>query len=200
MARTLTFTLGGTDYAASPTKIDRRKLYGWTQTLALDDAGEECALASMDGSGTFIIPAGGTGLGVLDPDGAWVDRDELKAVTLDGADAPLLASSYDSPVPLATPATCDDLLDCNITSVYQLDDGQALAAALGEGIYSFEYVYRAGYTGNLAFVLAAGGEAFMLVGYRNHFDYLGLDQADNIDDSETDLDESESDDIDFSMF
>ena len=200
MARALTFTLGGTAYAAAPAKIDRRKLYGWTQTIALDDDGFECALASMDGSGTFIIPPGGSGLGVLTPDRSWVDRSTLKAVTLDGADAPLLPSSFDAPVELAAPASAEQLLDCNITAAYQLDDGEELAAALGDQIYAFDYVYRAGYTSNRAFVLAAGGEAFLLVGYPNSFEFVGLEQADSIDESEDADDDTDSDDIDFSMF
>jgi len=199
MARFLTFMLDGASYAASPTKVDRRKLYGWTQTIALDDAGRECALASMDSSGTFIIPPGGTGLGVLGPNREWVERSALKAVTLDGEDAPLLPSSFDEPVDLISDVSPDDLLDCNIVALYQLDDGDALAAALGERIVSFDYVYRAGYTSSRAFVLAADDAAFMLVGYRNEFEFVGLNQADAIDESE-ESDDSDDDDIDFSMF
>jgi len=200
MARALTFTLDGMAYAASPTKVDRKKLYGWTQTVALDDAGRECTLASMDGSGTFIIPLGGAGLGVLGPDKQWVERSSLKAVTLDGADAPLLPSSFDAPVDLARTATPDDLLDYNIVSVYELEDGDALAAALGDRIVAFDYVYRAGYTSNRAFVIGAEGAAFMLVGYKNEFEFVGLNQVDAIDEPEEADDSEDNDDIDFSMF
>jgi len=200
MARLLTFGLDGATYTAAPTKVDRRKLYGWTQTVALDDSGRECTLASMDGSGTFIIPPGGTGLGVLGPGGQWVERSSLKAVTMDGADAPLKPSSFDAPVDLITQAKADDLLDCNIVAVYQLDDGEALAAALGDRIVTFDYVYRAGYTSSRAFVLASDGVAFMLVGYRNDFEFLGLNQADAIDEPEESDESDDDDDIDFSMF
>ena len=200
MARTLTFHLDDTEFAVSPTKVDRRKLYGWTQTLALDDAGRECELASMDGSGEFVIPAGGTGLGILGPDRTWVERSSLKAVTLDGADAPLLGSSFDSPVELGKVATIEDLLDCAITGVYQLEDGATLAAALGDRVIAFDYMFRAGYAASQAFVLGAEGEAFMLVGVRNEYEYLGLEQAEGIDDAEGAEDEEDGDDIDFSMF
>ena len=199
MARTLVMQLDGTQFDVVPTKVDRRKLYGWTQTVALDDAGRECQLASMDASGTFVIPAGGTGLGVLGPDGAWVERASLKAVTPDGADAPLLPSSFDAPVDLASASTVEELLDHNITAVYQLDDGAGLAAALGPRIVKFGYVFRAGYTSSQAFVLAADGEAFMLVGVKNEFEFIGLHQAEGIDDDQPD-EEDDSDDIDFSMF
>jgi len=195
MARALTFTLDGGSYSAAPTKVDRRKLYGWRQTVALDDAGRECNLASMDGSGTLIIPPGGTGLGVLGPDRQWVERSSLKAVTLDGADAPLLPSSFDAPVELTATATPDDVLDCNIVSVYELDGGDALATALGDRIVSFDYVYRAGYTSSRAFVLAADSAAFMLVGYKNDFEFVGLNQVDAIDEPEETDDSDDSDDM-----
>lgn len=202
MARALTFALDGVDYTASPVKVDRRKLYGWTQTVALDDAGRECVLASMDGSGTFIIPAGGTGLGVLTPQRQWVDRAQLKAVTSDGGDAPMLASSFDAPVDLTRQVSSDELLDCNITAVYELDGGARLAQALGERIVWFEYAYRAGYTSSEAFVLAADDQAFMLVGYRSNFEFIGLTQVEGLDEDDLDADDddNDSDDIDFSMF
>jgi len=192
-------TLDDVEYDVAPTKVDRRKLYGWTQTVALDDAGRECTLASMDGSGTFVIPPGGTGLGILAPDRSWVDRSGLKAVTTDGQDAPLPPSSYDAPVALTRVVTPDELLDFNITAVYQLADSGELSIALGDRILAFDYVYRAGYTSNQAFVLAADGAAFMLVGYRNDFAYVGLAQAEGVDEEEADEPDAD-DDIDFSMF
>jgi len=199
MARELTFALGGATYAAAPTKVDRSKLYGWTRTVAYDDDGRECELASMDASGTFVIPAGGMGLGVLGPDQEWVERSALQAVRLDGSPAPQLASSFDAPVGLTQPVSPDDLLGCDVTAVYQLDGGESLATALGDAIYSFDYVYRAGYTSNKAFVLAADGNAFMLVGTLNTVEYVGLEQAEGVDEAAED-DAEEPDDIDFSIF
>jgi len=200
MPRSLVFTVGEAAYDTAPTKVDRRKLYGWATTIAVDDAGSECRLASMDGSGTFIIPPGGTGLGVLGPDGEWVDRAQLRAVTIDGQDAPLLPSSFDGPIDLSQTATANDLLDHNIVSVYQLSGASGLADALGGRIASFEYCYRAGYVASDAFVLAADGEVFMLVGYKNTFEFVGLRQAEEVDEPDEPNIDDDDDDIDFSMF
>ena len=38
MARALTFDLGGTAFQAEPVKLDRKKVYGWTETAATDGA------------------------------------------------------------------------------------------------------------------------------------------------------------------
>lgn len=56
MARNLTFAVAGGTIAAEPVKIDRTKLYGWTETVALDGAGNPCELALIDRSGTTLIP------------------------------------------------------------------------------------------------------------------------------------------------
>lgn len=195
MARILTFTLGDTEHAASPRKVDRSKLYGRTETVALDVDGQECSLVLMDADGTLIVPKGGTGLGLL-ADGAWVERSELVAVDAAGERLPLHPSSFDAPVPLTTPASPEDLLDCAITGVYQLDADAAFVDALGQSIFSFEYFFRAGHAGSQAFVLASGGVAYLLVGRPATFDLLGLETVAEALDEESDDD---LDDLDFSM-
>ena len=35
MGRNLTFTAGGASYAVSPVKLEREKVYGWTEVQAL---------------------------------------------------------------------------------------------------------------------------------------------------------------------
>jgi len=200
MARSLIFSINGSEYAGAPSRLDRKKLYGWSETLALDDNGNECKLVSMDETGTLIIPKGGLGLGILTPDKQWVDRSHLKAVTLDGDDAVRAPSTYDAPVALAETATAEKLLDHSITGIYQiLDADPTLLGAVGEQIFTFEYHYQSGYAGYQAFLLASEGILFMLLGYSSNFEMLGLDEIGSI---EEDLDEEEdedSDEIDFSM-
>lgn len=41
MARELIFKLGGSDYGAAPVKLERKKIYGWTDTVATDKDGKE---------------------------------------------------------------------------------------------------------------------------------------------------------------
>ncbi|MDR1306061.1 MAG: hypothetical protein LBK74_00620 [Treponema sp.] len=200
MARTISFALDGTEYAASPLKIDRSKLYGWTELKALDDDGRECRIVNMDETGTVIIPKGGLGLGILSPEMDWVERSGLKAVRRDGGEAELVKSSYGAPVALKDTVDDETFLDHSITAVYQLDGApRELAAAVGDKIYAFTYSYRDSYKGDAAFVLAAGGTLFMLVGYRTEYEMLALAQAEAVDETDTDEDEEEPDELDFSM-
>jgi hypothetical protein len=199
--------MNGTEYAASPVKVDRSKLYGWTELKALDDDGRECRIVNTDETGTVIIPRGGLGLGILSPDMDWVERSSLKAVRNDGSDAELVKSSYSAPVELKDPVDAETFLDHSITSVYQLDGApEELLSAVGDKIYTFTYSYRDSYKGDTAFVLASGGTPvstkagtlFMLVGYRTEYEMLSLAQAGAIDETDAEEDE-EPDELDFSM-
>ncbi|MGC3953952.1 MAG: hypothetical protein QM804_06825 [Propionicimonas sp.] len=199
MARTLNFALAGREYATAPAKIDRAKLYGRTETVALDADGNPCELVLIDPSGTLLIPSGGTGMGLLAEDGRWVDRSQLVPTSTDGAPVESAPSSFDAPVPLQQTATAEELLDTAISGVYELGDDPDLIAALGDQIFGFEYRFRAGPAGSDAFVLASGGTAFMLVGQKLDHEWLGLDGA--ADDLEEEPeDDDELDDLDFGMF
>jgi len=201
MARTLTFTVNGAEYAASPTKVDRKKLYGWTEMIALDDDGRECSMVNMDETGTLIIPKGGLGLGILAPDMEWMERSSLKAVKSDGSDAELIPSSYSGPIELKDTVDAETFLDHSISAAYQLDEaGAELVSAVGDKIYTFTYSYRDSFKGDSAFVLSAAGTLFMLVGFKTEYEMLGLAQAGAIDEVEAENeDEEESDELDFSM-
>lgn len=37
MAKDLTFILNGTNYAAAPEKVERKKLYGWVDLMHIQD-------------------------------------------------------------------------------------------------------------------------------------------------------------------
>ena len=204
MARTLTFALGGADFAVEPMKIDRKKLYGWTEVHAFDDEGNECQLVSTDSSGTIIIPKGGIGLGIESTDGKWVERSELRTVNEDGSDAELVPSSYSAVIELTRKASDEEFLDCSVTGFYHLAGAEpGLVEAVGEDIYAFDYCYRDAYETSPAFVLAADVEGekelFMFVGVKNDFSFIGLNEVSTPDEGQTD-EEEESDDIDFSMF
>ena len=204
MARTLSFSINDASYQALPTKIDRKKLYGWTETLALDDHGNECKLASADESGTYIIPKGGTGLGILSQDGKWVNRSQLQAVNHEGEPAELLPSSFNLSIALEQKVTPEEYLNHSITAVYQLDDvDTALIEAIGEDIYCFSYSYRDSYDKSPAFLLTAddsetGKRLFLMVGALNHFEMLKIEEAGIIEETEEEVESEEE--LDFSMF
>ena len=143
MARTLKFSIHDSEYPVVPTKIDRKKLYGWTETLALVDSGNECRLVCADESGTMIIPAGGTGFGILSANGKWYNRSQLQAVGENGEPADLIPSSFNVTIPLQRKVTPEEYLDHSITAAYQLDDvAPVLLNAVETDIYIFTYTYR----------------------------------------------------------
>jgi hypothetical protein len=198
LARTLNFALAGGEYATEPAKLDRAKLYGRTETVALDADGNPCELVLVDPSGTLLIPAGGTGMGLLASDGSWVERSALVPTGTDGAALASAPSSFDAAVVLERTASAEDLLDTAVSAVYELGDDPGLVAALGDSVYAFEYRFRAGPSGSDAFVLVSGGTAFMLVGQKLDHEWLGLHGA--AADLDEEAEDDELDDLDFGMF
>jgi len=204
LAKELIFSINGTEFHTEPAKIERKKLYGWSEIHALDDEGNECTLVSMDESGTVIIPKGGVALGILADNGKWVERSTLKTVKLDGGEATLYPSVYTTVNNLDEKATPEELLDCSITAFYHLGNADAqLKSFIGNDIYKFNYCYRDSYETTRAFILSSEidgeNELFMLVGTQNVFDFIGLEEVAVADEEETE-EEDEEDEIDFSMF
>jgi hypothetical protein len=198
MSKALTFTLGGKSFSLTPEKLDRKKIYGWQEKLVFDDEGKECTPAYTDDTGTLVMPKGGVGLGIISPEGEWVERSSLKAQTLDGGDAALIPSSYDAPNALSKTVSSEEFLDYTITAAYQLDGDGAFCAAIGDAIYTFEYIYRDGYETTTAFVLQNSGAVFLLLGYETGIEMLDLDQTAEIDAEDENTDEDEEA-IDFTM-
>jgi hypothetical protein len=195
MRKGLTFNLNGLMLCTEPVKIERKKLYGFSKTLVYDEQGCECESASLDKGATGVILKGGIGLGVLSPEGLWVERSTLKAVGVNGQDAPLVQSSYDSIIVLERKVTVNTLLDYCISTFYELPG--EIAGIISEDIYMFDYCYRASYEPSSAFVLAAEGTAFMLTGFRAAFEMLSLPEEVYLNDDEEEIDEN--DEIDFLM-
>lgn len=202
MPRQLKFKIGKDEYTITPVKIDRRKLYGWTELMAVDDDGRLCDLLTADESGKYIIPLGGTGNGILSPDGRWVERSELKAIDADGKPAQLFRSSFDTVNELSGKVSAQEFLDYDITDFYELTDAhEELVKVVGDNIYLFEYTYNDSYEPSPAFVMAAGGTLFMLIAQKNRFEWLCFGDCGSInDDFDEDTLDSGDKDIDFSMF
>ncbi len=204
MAKSLIFRLKDKEYPFSPIKIERKKLYGWTETIALDDEGNECKLVSMDESGTVIIPKGNMALGVLNNSFEWVDRSETIAVDEEGNEVEPFPSSFSEPIELIDKATPEELLNHSISTVYQLDEEDIcdeLKKEISSGtIFTFTFNYKDGYETKPAFLVESENKLFMLVGNLIEFSYVGLDEQSYIDELETDDEElSDELDIDFSM-
>jgi hypothetical protein len=171
--------------------------------VAFDSNGEECVRADIDLSGSFIIPKGGKGLGVLDSEGQWVDRKQLKAVYKDGGAAVRMPSSFNQVIKLDKTVSIEEFLDYSIVSVYILQPEEAGEALLrqikrAKDIYTFEFNYRSSYDSSSAFLIESRGVLFMLVGYRSEFEFVTLEQAADFFVEDEDEDDFE-DDWDFDM-
>lgn len=201
MAKTLNLVLSGKVYALAPTKVERKKLYGWTEVRVTAPNDTICRQAGLDSNGVTIIPKGGTKMAQLREDGQWMDKDDLHAIHADGRLAEVVASSFEADIILNTRVSAETLLDRVITSVYQLDgEGMSeLAAALGNDIYMFPFSYRGGYESADGFLLSNGTVPFIFVGTTVQFDFIGLEEQAILDEVENET-ETEEDDLDFSMF
>ncbi|WP_010249820.1 hypothetical protein [Acetivibrio cellulolyticus] len=204
MAKALVFKLNDKEYPFYPVKIERKKLYGWTETIALDDEGNECKLVSMDESGTVIIPKGSLGLGVLNNNFEWVDRSEIIAVDEGGNEIEPFPSSFSEPIELSIKVSPEELLNHSINAVYQLDEESVcddLKKEISNGdIFTFNFNYRDGYETKTAFLVESESKLFMLVGSPIEFTFIGLEEQGYIDELESEDEElSEELGIDFSM-
>ncbi len=199
MARKLNITLRGTTFEVETVKLERKKLYGWVETRVSTPEGDICSSASLNDDGVTIAASGCVKTGIVTDDGNWAERDEFVTVDKDGNPVEPVPSSFDTGLLLDTPATAYDILETEITTVYQLDgDGDdALIAALGDEIYTFPWSYRGGSNSD-AFIVSIGHEVFILAGTRFPIEYLSLDDNSVLDDGTEE--EFESDDLDFSMF
>ncbi len=203
MAKPLTFRLNNNEHSLEPVKLDRKKLYGWTDKLVLDEKGQECQLVNIDSSGTMMIPSGGIGSGILDDQGLWVDRSELNAFDSDGNPAEKLPASFDAPIELSKTVSMEEFLDHYITAIYTMQGEEncpEFVTSLANGeIYTFDFNYRASFEPSPAFMMENGGELFLLVGKKAEFEFLGLEESGLLEEEEEGDEETESDDFDFGM-
>ena len=199
MAKDLTFKLLGSDYLAAPVKLERKKIYGWTDTVATDKEGEVCQSAYLSPADSLIIPSGGLKQATVDESGRWINRSELKAFSEDGEkELSILPSSFDVPIELNGKATMEEFLDNDWESVYQLVNPD-LAAAVGDDIFKFEFSYRTGTKRSDAYLLNTPGGLFLFAGDKQEFPLVALADETTLDDVEEYVDEN-IDELDFSMF
>ena len=199
MAKELTFKLAGAEYGAAPVKLERKKIYGWTDLVATDRDGNVCGKAYLSPDDSLIIPSGGLKQAVVDYEGRWVEKSELTPYSEDGAEPlPTYASSFDAPIVLKEKATTEEFLDNDWESVYQLVNAD-LAAAVGNDIYKFDFSYRGGTNHNDAYLMATPAGLFLFAGDKQEFPLVSLAEETTIDVTEEPVEE-EIDDLDFSMF
>jgi hypothetical protein len=197
MAKELKFTIAGTEYGAAPVKLERKKIYGWSDLVATDKSGEVCDSVYLSIDDALLIPSGGYKQGTVDDSGRWVEKSELTACDKDGNPLPQLVSSFDITIELKDKVSAEEFLDNDWESVYQLVNPD-LAAAVGNDIYVFDFCYRAGVNHNYGYLMNAAGGLFLFAGDKQEFPLLSLAEQTVID--EVEEVEEEIDELDFSMF
>jgi hypothetical protein len=203
MGKNLHFVIEGKSWSAGISKVDRNKVYGHVEEVISDSNGELCTVASILDDGQTIIVSGATALKTVNSDNREVSKDTIKTVNLDGTDAVLVPSSYDTDAVL-TPGTLDDLFNLEITTVYQLvwDDEAAkldLISYLSTNkVLKFVFNYRADYEGADAVLITAQNQVFALTGKFLEFKFLENKQIIITEESESEAN-VEEDAMDFGM-
>ena len=197
MAKPLQFLLNAETFDGVPVKLERSKLYGHVDTVATDAAGGVCVSASLDSTGTLVIPPGAIKNGTVDEKGFWHEKSELTALDAEGNPAEVRPSSFDAPIELSKKVSEEEFLDHIWNSVYQIVNPD-LAVKLGNDIYMFPFNYRAGTGNDDGFLMAANGLVYLYSGDAVKFDYLGLAEEAVLDDPAQE-EEIEEDDLSFDM-
>lgn len=203
MGKNLHFVIEGKSWSAGISKVDRNKVYGHVEEVISDSNGELCTVASILDDGQTIIVSGATALKTVNSDNREVSKDTIKTVNLDGTDAVLVPSSYDTDAVL-TPGTLDDLFNLEITAVYQLvwDDEAAkldLISYLSTNkVLKFVFNYRADYEGADAVLITAQNQVFALTGKFLEFKFVENKQIIITEESEAESN-VEEDAMDFGM-
>jgi len=200
MGKEATFQINGKSFSASLTKIDRNKVYGWSEDHYTDNKGNPLNWAILLMDGKTLLGSGGTALKTLGPDGDEVSKSTLKAILPDGSDAQIQKSVYDETVNLDINRSIEDLLRLEVKAVYQLtisagiDD---LYTALNKTpVLYFKFNYRSDYEADDAFIINQNGHIFIITGVLQEFEFAYPEKPANIDSNEEDIDNS----LDFNMF
>ena len=192
------FKLAGAEYGAAPVKLERKKLYGWSDLVATDKSGDVCSSAYLSTDDALLIPASGYKQGTVDETGKWVEKSNLTACDQDGNPLTVYASSFDAPIELAETVTAEEFLDNDWEAVYQLVNAE-LAAAVGDKIYRFDFCYRSSTNHNFGYLINTPGGLFLFAGDQQEFPLVSLNEQTVIDETEEEPEE-DIDDLDFSMF
>ena len=181
------------------TKVDRNKVYGWSEEVYTDKSGNVCNWATLLNDGVTLVSSGGTALKTFNNFGKEVSKSELVAVFNDGELANLISSVFDAESILSNEKTIEDLMNLEVKSVYQLEvleNKDLLKTWLSEfKVLYLPFNYRTDYESDDAFILNQGELFFILTGTIKEFQYASLQAT-----PELESDAEESDEIDFNMF
>ena len=200
MAKEINFQIAGKSFQGSITKVDRDKVYGWTEERYFEKDGTQCMWANLLSDGVTLIASGGSALKIISSSGTEISRSDLKAVLPNGDLATLQKSVYEGDVLLESGYDIDSLLNLEVKSVYQLSvtsDLEVLRAALiNNQILYFKFNYRTDYEADDAFVVSQGENYFIITGVIQDFEFSNLEKPSDI----ASIDETSENSLDFNMF
>jgi hypothetical protein len=199
MAKEVIFKFQENVVKTSLTKVDRDKVYGWSEIIYTDKSGNICTWATLINDGDTLRGTGGTSLKSFNNVGKEISKSDLIAVFDDGTEATLINSVFDVETMLSNEKSIEDLMNLEVKSVYQLEvieNKDVLENWLTKyKVLYLTFNYRTDYEGDDAFILNQGDLFFIITGNIKDFRYVSLQTYQNL---EVETDESEE--IDFNMF
>jgi len=200
MARQIVVDYDGAESSFDFKKLDRTKLYGRRQRVALDPEGEPCERADLTSDGSVLLRRGMTAQGYFDEAGFWLQDKELVGLDAEGNETPRHDSTLGvaQAVEVVEPET---LLDHQIFSIYMMEEAKVAAPVrelLESGkLLKLPFVYRAGFNQDTAFLLLNGEGYFALIGDPAESEWCAH-EAVAVNTFDDDIDDD--DDLDFEMF
>ena len=164
------------------TKISRSKLYGSKHRIPVDGQGNECSRASLTRDGMYVLPTGGTAMLYLNEQDDVVERDQLRAIAIDGEAIEPGGSVLNVVLQVGHAVQAADLLECTITHAYALEPvfiAPGLNTLLTQGkILRVPFPNHAGQGCRQSFLFGNDAGYFLLIGEQNGFEFIGLSEAD----------------------
>lgn len=200
MAKTINISYKGEAAIFAYKPIDRTVLYGKRRRIAFDEAGNECAKASLLADGSLLIRSGMTAQGYFTPENIWVPQGELEAINPDGSVPELFPATVGESVE-ASEVTATEALQMRFDTTYSLEP-ESLADSIkkvldGGRILQFPFNPRADYQLEQAILVGNENGYFALIGQPVEYEFASLSSLVTV----TEEAESEStDDLDFEMF
>ena len=199
MARKVKFSLSDITLSGEIIKVNREKIYGWSEVEVYDKYSSKCELAGLV-DGQYIIPSGYSSLVTLNEKGDTISKNELIGFDNSGNKVDLVPSIYDQEI-LLKESSIDEYLSLSVKSVYQLnieEDKLNVIKKLNGKVFYFVFNYRADFEGDDAFLITNENEIFIVTGKLTKFEFIGLEEGDKLLSHDSSVDED--DEINFAMF
>ena len=199
MGRTASLIFNNQSFTVDFTKLDRKKIYGWTKTEVFDDQNRPCSLATIADE-QYVLPSGSIAMASFNDEGEYISKSNLIGVDKEGKKVEKAPSIFDIPATLKS-VDIDEYLSLNVKSVYQLslyDGKEDLLEMLDNGeIFHFMFNYRSDYEADEAYLISNEDGVFVAVGKKTCLEYIGLDNKE--EELPDDPEIVEDDDFDFGM-